>query len=554
MSRDTEKMTMRMRLGTKAALAAISLLVAVSASLTVFLVTYQKRSSMNQLRERSLSLASNLAYNSNYAVLARDLETLRNLVRGVRREKDIVEAMIVDMRGRLIVSAGGAAGPDEDIALETLTAGQRQFWLADRQRDICHAVNLIAMEEEEQRDDEEFLFSPMADPPTDGPDSVLFSSHVQPLGYVVLDVSLERMNRELAGSIRRALLVTTLMILAGVLLVFFSVRRIVQPVFMLASATRDIAKGYFGRTIPVDSRDELGVLADSFNRMSRQLKDSRDNVETLNRELEERVAESTAELKNRYQELEKTFAELKSLNSAKDDFLSLITHEFRTPLGSIQLFSEMLLKGIDSTDTRRADFLATIIKNCRRLSRLINDILDISRIEAGQMQFDFRQFDLQAAAEETLFSLKPLLERHRMICRCTFSDGAINIVSDRDRVVQVLTNILTNAIKFSPDKGTIVIEITRKAGEVVISVRDSGKGIRPEDIPKVFDMYSQFENIREKSLGSGLGMTISRLIVEHLGGKIWLFSKPGQGTTVHFTLPLVPEESNGDREEESPES
>ncbi|HUU26693.1 MAG TPA: HAMP domain-containing sensor histidine kinase [archaeon] len=269
-----------------------------------------------------------------------------------------------------------------------------------------------------------------------------------------------------------------------------------------------------------------------------QLKASRDDLEALNKELELRVSESTAELKNRYQELQHTYAELKSLDTAKDDFLSMVSHEFRTPLGSIQIFSEMLLKGLDTSEVKRADFLTTIINNCRRLTRLINDVLDLSKIEAGRMQFNYESYDLIEVVKETLFSLRPNFENRHILCSCSFPEGEIAIHSDKDRIIQVLTNILSNSIKFSPEKGKIVVRISPKPGSVEISIQDSGKGIRKEDIPKVFDKFTQFESITRDSVGSGLGMSISKLLVEHLGGKIWIESGLGTGTTVFFSLPL----------------
>ncbi|MBT4400425.1 MAG: HAMP domain-containing protein, partial [Bacteroidetes bacterium] len=391
--------------------------------------------------------------------------------------------------------------------------------------------------------DEGLLFSPPGK--TNGTDRDLNPSvYHEKLGYAILDVSLESMNRSLATGTRHAITITLIIILIGAVVVVYLVRSIANPIHHLADATRAVAQGDLDQTVPIKRSDEIGVLADSFNHMIQQLKVSREKIETWNRELETKVAERTSELKEKHHELEiahneleNAYEELKTLDKAKDDFLSLVSHELRTPLSSILLYSEMLLDGLANTEEDRNEFLSTIVDNCKRLTRLINDVLDLSKIEAGRMPFTLEKLNMKSLVIETLNSIRPALESHGINFDCKQVDDNIHLWADRDKIIQVLTNITSNAIRFTPQGGTISVSMTTNTQMGTIAVKDTGKGIKKEDISKVFDRFSQLESIDHHSKGTGLGMTISKSIIERLGGEIWIESEVGKGTTVFFALP-----------------
>ncbi len=210
------------------------------------------------------------------------------------------------------------------------------------------------------------------------------------LGYVIINVSLENLNRAVAEGTRIAVLITIIMLGIGTVSSIYLVRNLVKPVHKLADATKSVARGDFDHTITINRNDEIGTLAKSFNTMVQQLKKSREEIEAWNRELESKVdertnelAERTVELENKHTELEKAYKELETLDEAKDDFLTLVSHELRTPLGSMLLHAEMLLNKLVSSENKQELYLGTIVKNCKRLTRLVNDVLDLSKIEAG---------------------------------------------------------------------------------------------------------------------------------------------------------------------------
>jgi signal transduction histidine kinase len=530
------KKPVSLRLGTKSILAVTMLLSAISITLTTSFITRQKSSLTDELHKRVLSLASNLAFNSQYAVFLRDIKTMQNLLAGVKKESDIQEVFIVDTVGVIVAHQDTTRiGKRIESAAELDTLPE-QKWLPTKRKNIWRTITLIEIERTAAGSDEKLLFPPPEN--VDHPEKAeTRESYKEKLGYVILDVSLESMNRALTVSTRWAVIITLFMIFGGVLAVVYLVRSVAVPIYNLADATRAVAQGDLDQTVPVQRKDEIGILADSFNNMIRQLKASREKIEAWNRELEAKVAERTKELEEKHNELEKAYDALKTLDKAKDDFLSLVSHELRTPLSSILLYSEMLLDGVADGEESRVEFLSTIVENCKRLTRLINDVLDLSKIEAGRMLFKLEELNFQELLVETLSGIRPAIESKGIKFSQENVEKGLPLWGDRDKIIQVLTNVISNAIKFTPESGNISVSFTNQGKMVLITVRDTGKGIKKEDIPKVFDRFSQLESIDHHSSGTGLGMTISKSIIERLNGEIWIESEFGQGTAVFITLP-----------------
>ncbi len=540
--------SIRSRLKAKSILAVVLLIVAISTTLTTFFLSRQRSSMMDELAKRALSLSGNLAFNSQYSVLSRDTVTIKTLISGVLKESEIERVLITDLKGRVLVLADSegitvtpnarSIRPDAPAdprwqlggELDTLTSRR---WYSTSSPNRWRAVTLIEIERKPPENDEMLLFAPTTAGASGAGSSVLR----QKLGFAVLDVSLASLHDALEAGTRKAVLISLLMVAAGSLITVLMVGHVAGPVFELAGATRAVASGDLDRKVSVEREDEIGVLAESFNNMIDQLKASREKIEAWNRELEASVQERTRELEAKHAELGRAYEALKTLDKAKDDFLSLVSHELRTPLSSILLYSEMLLDGLADSEESRTEFLGTIVDNCKRLTRLINDVLDLSKIEAGRMRFKLDKLEFRVVVADTLNGLKPSIEAKRIAFEYRESQAPdLRLWGDYDKVIQVLTNIVSNAVRFTPENGRITVELNRRDGMGLVSVSDTGKGIRPEDIPKVFDRFGQLESIDHHSEGSGLGMTISKSIIERLGGEIWIESELGRGTTVLFTL------------------
>jgi len=250
-------------------------------------------------------------------------------------------------------------------------------------------------------------------------------------------------------------------------------------------------------------------------------------------------------------ELRRAYEELKSLDKAKDAFLSSVSHELRTPLTSIRSFSDILLTYHDTDPEEQREFLEIIKSESERLTRLIDNILDIAKIEGQKMIWKDDFFRLEEVVRDAARVQDPLLAEKGIRLRIAIPADLPALHADRDRIQQVVTNLLNNAFKFSPAGGTIRIwaETLRgkRSGEpcawVKVSVSDQGVGIEEKDFEVIFDRLSQVcsDVMTDKPGGTGLGLPISREIVTHYGGNIWVESRKGEGSTFFFTLPITPE-------------
>jgi signal transduction histidine kinase len=539
------KKAYNMRLGTKSILAVVMLLSAISIILTTFFINRQKSSLMDEMSKRARSLASNMAFNSQMAVLSHDTRTMRTLIAGMRKESDIEDAYIVDLDGWILAHQDTSRVGEQIGFAAELDTLQPQKWIQRQGRGILRTIALIGFERKAADSDEILIFS-LPDNPELGENT----AYSEKLGYAVLDVSLESMNEAISAGTRRAVIITLIMVLLGALAVVYLVRSVAVPMYRLADATRAVAQDDLDQTVPVNRTDEIGILASSFNHMIRQLKVSREKIEAWNRELEAKVQKRTKELEEKHCELEKAYEALKTLDKAKDDFLSLVSHELRTPLSSVLLYSEMLLDGLDDSPEARTEFLTTIVENCKRLTRLINDVLDLSKIEAGRMPFKLEKLNFEELLNDTLSGIRPAVESKGINLICGNVKKSSRLWGDRDRVIQVLTNIISNAVKFTPEGGSITVSLTSGDGMGKVEITDTGQGISKEDIPKVFDRFTHLGSIDHHTQGTGLGMTICKSIIERLNGEIWIESKLSQGTTIFFTLPTADRSSNITKEEE----
>jgi len=255
-------------------------------------------------------------------------------------------------------------------------------------------------------------------------------------------------------------------------------------------------------------------------------------VQTYSHAMEEKVASRTAEL-------EKANCRLRELDRLKSDFLSTVSHELRTPLTSIRSFSEILLRYDVDDAQKRQKFVSIIHNEAERLTRMINELLDLSKIEAGRMELQPELLELEPAFARSIGTTQPLFAEKGINVTSTIEATLPPIYADADRLHQVLTNLLGNSVKFSPEGGTVRLSATRKDGFAMICVADEGPGIPPDRLEQIFERFHQVRDPQKSHpLGTGLGLTISRDIVEKMGGEIWVESEIGGGAQFYFTVPL----------------
>jgi signal transduction histidine kinase len=268
---------------------------------------------------------------------------------------------------------------------------------------------------------------------------------------------------------------------------------------------REIATGEFNKTVNVSNRDELGALASDLNRMSEQLG--------------------------------LAYRELEAASQHKSEFLANMSHELRTPLNAIIGFSEVLKNGLFGTLTpKQAEYMKDIHSSGHHLLSLINDILDLSKVEAGRMELSVSRFDVPMVIDNALVLVRERAIRNGVTLSSQIDERIEAFAGDERMVKQILINLLSNAVKFTPAGGRVAVVAEPTADGVQVSVSDTGIGISQEDRAAIFDAFRQGSNLNGSREGTGLGLTLARRFVEMHRGRIWVESEVARGSTFKFTL------------------
>ncbi len=311
-------------------------------------------------------------------------------------------------------------------------------------------------------------------------------------------------------------------------------RNLARPIEAIQLAAAKIGSGSLDERIDVSSRDELGALADEFNRMAARLQASYAG-------LEQQVQERTRELASTLAELDEKSRELEIASHHKSEFLANMSHELRTPLNAISGFSQVLRKGLfGEINDKQSEYLDDILASARDLLSLIDDVLDLAKVEAGVIELQVAPFFLPATLERGVVIVRERATRGGIRISLSSDPGVDSVVGDERRIRQVVFNLLSNAVKFTPTGGSIDIAAARVDGEVRVSVSDDGPGVAPVDHLRIFEEFQQAAAGREHGEGVGLGLALSKRLVELHGGHIWVDSEIGRGSTFVFTLPVPP--------------
>ena len=246
------------------------------------------------------------------------------------------------------------------------------------------------------------------------------------------------------------------------------------------------------------------------------------------------------------------YAEVKAANIAKSDFVSVAAHELKTPMTSIKMSAELMLAGaVGAVNDTQRQFLTTIKNNLDRMTTIVTDLNDITRIETGRLRLELRPWPFHAVVDEVLHATRGLFESKQQTLSVDMPEGLPPVYADTNRAVQVLTNLLSNAYKYTPERGAITLRVHAELdsaangspapGRLHVAVQDTGIGISPEDQTKLFQQFfrSDDRTAREMATGTGLGLNIVKNLVELQGGRIWVESEFRRGSTFHFTLPLA---------------
>jgi hypothetical protein len=251
----------------------------------------------------------------------------------------------------------------------------------------------------------------------------------------------------------------------------------------------------------------------------------------------ERVARTDAE--DAQQALAEQNERLRELDRLKDEFIALVSHELRTPLTSIHGYLELLLDGgAGELDPEQQRFLTVVERNSKRLMQLVGDLLFMAQVEAGKLALDLEEVDLKQVLSECLEAAKPVADDSQIELHADLVETP-SMLGDRSRLAQVLDNLISNALKFTPSSGRVSVRVSRTGGDAVVEVADTGVGIPKEEQERLFERFFRSSNATEQAIpGTGLGLTIAKAIVERHDGSIEIESAEGKGTTVRVRLPL----------------
>jgi signal transduction histidine kinase len=337
------------------------------------------------------------------------------------------------------------------------------------------------------------------------------------------------------------------------ILILYVVARILRPISALTRATSEIEKGNLDVSVKQKGKDELSILANSFNSMVYSLL----RYKERQKELTSTLASKNEELTEIERDLRRANEDLMNTEEAKEEFLAMISHELKTPLTPLKMYSEMLLKvrSMGTLNEKQLKVMKVIYNNISQLELLINDIFDVYKLDIGRLKLNIMRVQVASLVKESISGLELLMRNKGIHFNIDLipPSGTMTVLCDPRRIRQVITNLIKNSVDFVPDKGgritirTNVDYVTDnesgKTNYVTFTIEDNGSGIPPEKIDNLFKKFYQIDtSVKRKHGGTGLGLVICKGIIESHGGKIWIAKTYTSGTCIRFTLPIADED------------
>ncbi len=536
----------------------ISLLISVtSIILSVFLIERQSLLIQTELEKRGESLVRNLAHTSEYGVLVESKHLLANLMKGLFQEEDVVYIIIQDKRGDILTEWNRAEELRPSFQARKLQVVKELFkekgpakrYFTVGGKEYYNFSFPIKTTRVERSKEEVGLLLEMKKG---------LVTREEEIGTAQIGMCLEHMRKEISDMKRMVVLLTILAIGVGILLTIFLVNIFIKPVKRLVQATEKVAGGDLSQKVEVTTRDEIGTLASSFNRMITSLEESRARIEEYNRTLENKVKERTAELEEALKTLKETQSQLIQVEkmAAVGQLAAGVAHELNNPLGGILGYSQFAIEkinqkpisGFNQEDAKTIlQYLKDIEGQTKRCRSIIQNLLKFSRASRRE---EFGQTDVNSVLKDTFSFIRHPVEKGKIRLVEKLADSLPKIKGHPGQLQQVFTNLILNAVQAMPEGGILTVEsrLREYPNAVEISFTDTGEGIPEENLDKIFEPFFTTKKVGE---GTGLGLSVSYGLIKNHGGEIRVKSKKKQGTTFTVILPISKQQITSKQKDES---
>lgn len=488
-------------LGARFAAMVTAILVVTLGVATFFSAQAQRSQLLDNLDAKGRALGNFVALISPSAILSYDFEGMTDLVREVTKEEDIVFAVLIANNG---ISLTNYLDNDNPIVAEASSKTSKN--------DVLAIVETITA-----RTDIVNMNFP-----------VRFQK--EDVATLSLGMSRARIDQNFSDTLLRLAATNLAIIIFLSACIYLAFKFLVmRRIDRLRIGLQHVAAGDLDYQVEINSSDEIGSLQRSFTDMESRLKQTIEEKDKFAGRLQQ-LAEEMRSLRD----------DAIRANKHKSEFLASMSHELRTPLNAIIGFSEVLKeKMFGELNEKQTEYAEDIHSSGHHLLSLINDILDLSKIEAGHMELNLTEFDLPSAIGDALTLIRERAGRHAITVESHIDESLGELVADERKFKQILLNLLSNATKFTPDGGKISVWAIRDGDSVRVSVKDTGIGISREDQDKIFNEFQQVGNPEKQAQeGTGLGLALTQTFVEMHGGSISVESEPGKGSTFTFNLPF----------------
>ncbi|MBN1622454.1 MAG: HAMP domain-containing histidine kinase [Endomicrobiales bacterium] len=473
-----------MRLKTKFSLLISLLVVIIVLGVTIFLLIAESRFLIKEMEKSRTKMIESLAQVAKESLIVKDDILLLNYLKLIKNTNGLVYALVTDTSNNVIAHTDLNFLGDkltDDISLKA----KKTDGLLIQKYDMDKATPIL-----------DLAFPVYVDDKNTGIARIGFSQ-----------IALNKAVQEaLAVTRRRIFMVAVAALIVGLLGAVILTGMMTGPINKIAQGAQIIGQGKLDHQIAVKSKDELGDLAAEFNKMSDKLKE---------------------------------------LDQMKSDFVSSVTHELRSPLLSLRMYIDLFNKGAaGEVNDKQKEYLQVMKDGAFRLSRFIDDLLDMAKIERGKMEVTLQSTDLSPVIKETAQLFEPQVNQKKIKLNVVMPEKLPRVTADSVRTQQVLTNLLSNAVKFTPEGGTIAIEARKNDSTKMleISVSDTGMGIPKDQLNSIFNKFEQVKGARKNvsgPKGTGLGLAIIKGLMEAQGGTIWVESELNKGSKFTFNLPLI---------------